>query len=43
MTLSHVAKEILGKNQMFIKYPGDDKIDGNTTIEDLLKQFSDKS
>jgi len=34
MTLSHIAKEIIGKNQVFIKYPTDEVISGVTPINE---------
>jgi hypothetical protein len=30
LTLSQIAKEIIGKSQVFIKYPADEVIEGGT-------------
>lgn len=40
MTLSHIAKEIIGKNQVFIKYPTDEVISGVTTINEQISGHS---
>jgi hypothetical protein len=35
-----VAKEIIGKNQIFVKYPADEPLDLSTTIGDVALKAS---
>jgi hypothetical protein len=37
MNLSNVAQELLGKQQVFIKYPANDVFDKSLTIDEILK------
>jgi hypothetical protein len=40
LTLSQVAKEIIGKSQVFIKYPADEVINGSTQIKEFISEQS---
>jgi hypothetical protein len=40
LTLSQVAKEIIGKSQVFIKYPADEVLNGTTQIKDYISEQS---
>jgi hypothetical protein len=40
LTLSQVAKEIIGKSQVFIKYPADEVINGSTKIKEYISDQS---
>jgi hypothetical protein len=40
LTLSQIAKEIIGKSQVFIKYPADEVLNGTTQIKDYISEQS---
>jgi hypothetical protein len=42
MTLAQVAKEIMGKTHVFVKYPADEALDTSTTIGEVAAKVSDQ-